>query len=94
MEIVIDPDVKAVAEFMQKSMPAAKLVSVASAVAALAPILWKRYQREDVDVLTLRHPQPPFVNNSTSLPIASECAPVCTCVGDGSAAARDAAEPT
>jgi hypothetical protein len=54
MELEIDPDVKAVIELMQSSMAAAKLVPVAEAVAALAPILWGRYETEDVTVLRLR----------------------------------------
>jgi hypothetical protein len=53
MELIIDPDVKAVAEFMQSRMPAAKLVSVASAIAALAPILWGNYGAEAIDALRL-----------------------------------------
>jgi hypothetical protein len=53
MELMIDPDVKAVVEFMQGNMPAAKLVSVAAAVAALAPILWGAFEAESVATLRL-----------------------------------------
>lgn len=53
MELIIDPDVKAVAEFMQSNMPASKLVSVASAVAALAPMLWGAFEAESVCALRL-----------------------------------------
>ena len=52
----IDPDVKAVAEFMQRNVAAAKLVGVAASVSALAPILWSRYEKEEVDALLLREP--------------------------------------
>jgi hypothetical protein len=54
MEIQIDQDVKAVAEFMQRTMPAAKLVGVAEAIAALSPLLWGRHGTEDVSALRLR----------------------------------------
>lgn len=53
MELICDDDVKAVCQFMQNSMPAAKLVSVAGAVAALAPILWGRFEAESVSALRL-----------------------------------------
>ena len=53
MELTIDPDVKSVAEFMQGSMPAAKLISVASAVAALAPSLWGHFEAEEIVSLRL-----------------------------------------
>lgn len=57
MELKIDDDVKAVAEFMQRNVKTARLVSVAQSVADLAPILWKRYEKEDVSALLLReHP--------------------------------------
>jgi hypothetical protein len=54
MRVEIDEDVKTVAEFMQKKLPASRLVSVASAVAALAPILWGRHSRDDVVALSLK----------------------------------------
>lgn len=56
MELLIDDDVKAVAEFMQQHVPAAKLASLASAVAELAPLLWGRYDREPVTALYLLPP--------------------------------------
>lgn len=55
MKLIIDPDVKAVAEFMQGNMSASKLVSVASAIAALAPILWGRFEPEGIAALQLQH---------------------------------------
>jgi hypothetical protein len=39
MEIVVDDNVRAVCEFMLANMEAAKLASVANAVAQLAPVL-------------------------------------------------------
>lgn len=40
MNIEIDPDVKALAEFMQKNIPADRLVDVAVSIGRIAPILW------------------------------------------------------
>jgi hypothetical protein len=53
MELEIDPDVKAAAEFMQANFAATKLIPVAEALSALAPILWGRYGREVVTPLSL-----------------------------------------
>lgn len=47
MRLELDPDVQAVAEFMQASMPASKLVAVAQAMGALAPVLWGKFEPED-----------------------------------------------
>ena len=40
MQAILDPDVQAVAEFMQTTIPMDRLQRVAGAVAALAPVLW------------------------------------------------------
>jgi hypothetical protein len=53
MDLEIDPDVKAVAEFMQSNMAAAKLVGVATAIGRLAPILWGRFGTEESQALSL-----------------------------------------
>ncbi len=53
MELQIDPDVKAVAEFMQEWVPAARLVSVVGGLAAIAPVLSGRYPAEEVTALKL-----------------------------------------
>ena len=39
-QLSVDADVKAVLEFMERNVPANKLVRVAAAAASLAPILW------------------------------------------------------
>ena len=75
MELEIDPDVKAVAEFMQSNMPAAKLVSVASAIAALAPILWGKYEAESVFALRLIASPLNAVRAGRILPCAKSPAP-------------------
>lgn len=53
-EIVIDDDVKAVAEFMQTHISnASRLVPVANALAALAPAMWGQYPAATVQPLRL-----------------------------------------
>lgn len=54
MDLEMDADVKAVAEFMQHNMAASRLVGVATAIGRLAPILWGRYLADDVQPLNLR----------------------------------------
>lgn len=58
MDLVFDEDVKAVAEFMQERLSANRLVSVANGLAAIAPLLWGRYDAEPVSVLQLVSPPP------------------------------------
>jgi hypothetical protein len=40
----IDPDVERVLAFMQRNLPAHKLLGVAAAVADLSKLLWSRYE--------------------------------------------------
>jgi hypothetical protein len=54
MEVMIDPDVKAVAEFMQSNIEARKLVGVAESLRAIGPILWGQYDRHPVQAMELR----------------------------------------
>lgn len=53
MEVKMDADVAAVASFMQTTLPAAKLVSVARAIGEVAPLLWRRYDTDAVIPLAL-----------------------------------------
>ena len=53
MTLTPDPDVLAVAQFMQRNVPTAKLVAVGTAIAALGPVLWGRYDREEIAALSL-----------------------------------------
>jgi len=59
MDLILDSDVRAVAEFMHQNMAAARLVAIARGIAALAPLLWGHYEAEEVSVLRLE--QPPIV---------------------------------
>jgi hypothetical protein len=58
MHLEVDKDVKHVLEFMQNSMPATKLLSVAKAIAELAPVLWGRFEAESIFALRLVSPAP------------------------------------
>jgi hypothetical protein len=58
MQIVVHDEVAAVAAFLLKEVPAARLVGVATAVAALAPLLWGHHAAEEVPPLRIAHPAP------------------------------------
>jgi hypothetical protein len=51
MEVVIDPHVRAVAEFMQRHVPPAKRMGVANRLVEIADLLWGHYEPEDVSGL-------------------------------------------
>jgi hypothetical protein len=53
MNLEIDPDVKMVAEFMQEKIAASRLKGTAEGLAAIATLLWGRYEPEDIQVLQL-----------------------------------------
>lgn len=90
MNLEIDQDVKAVAEFMQSNVAAARLVGVATAIGRLAPILWGRYSADDVHALALAQDQPIANANATLQSAAIGCGPVSMNAGDGSVAATGA----
>lgn len=54
MELKLDSDVQAVAEYMQRIIPAGKLISVAEQLPKLAELLWSRYEQEPCIALTLQ----------------------------------------
>gem|GEM_PF-4564557 len=51
--MIVDPEVEAVLQFMQDRFSATRLVPIAEAVSALAPVLWGRYGREAIAPLTI-----------------------------------------
>lgn len=53
MPIIVDDDLRTVAEYMQANVAAAKLVPLAEALNAVAPLLWGRYGRDDLVALSL-----------------------------------------
>jgi hypothetical protein len=52
--MIVDDDVKAVAEFMQGRIAASRLVAVADGLAAMAPLLWGRFQPEAIQAIRAR----------------------------------------
>ena len=54
MELQIDNDLKAVAEFMQAHVACGKLVSVARSISVLAPLLWGQHTVDDEELVPLR----------------------------------------
>ena len=53
MDIVLDADIKAVAEFMQGNIPASKLLGVAEHLPALAKLLWGDCHQEPYTPMSL-----------------------------------------
>ena len=58
INVVMDPDVQKVCEFMQRNMTADRLVSVAEKVGELAPILWGRHGRCELIALRFETEKP------------------------------------
>jgi hypothetical protein len=85
MEVVFDPDVRAVAKFMQSRLTAGRLVPVVNALTQIAPILWGRYAPETIDVLCLRYAQPNIKDREILLQGASESFPAVANADGGSA---------
>jgi hypothetical protein len=51
--VIVDADVQAVADFMQTRISASRLVAVADGLAAIAPLLWGRFQPEAIQAIRL-----------------------------------------
>jgi hypothetical protein len=56
LDLLLDPDVKTVLEFMQTRIPTEKLIGVASGVSAIAGTLWGQYAQKSVIAMMLVHP--------------------------------------
>lgn len=54
MDVIIDPDVKSVLQFMQSNVPASKLLAVADGVADLARLLWEHYKQDEIELLRIK----------------------------------------
>jgi hypothetical protein len=83
MEVVIDPDVKAVAEFMQSRIETRKLMGVAESLRVIAPLLWGHYEHAPVRSIELAS----LPITSERLLVASESPLGHTCAGGGFAVA-------
>lgn len=80
MEIGIDPSVGKVLEFMERNVEADRLVRVAAAIAAIAPVLWS-------DVVPLGRNPALFLSPESSRgqrSTATQLHPVRECASDGS----------
>jgi hypothetical protein len=58
MQIELDADVQRIAEQMQNTIPADKLVSVAESLSRLAPVLWGHHARAELVPLRMRADAP------------------------------------
>jgi hypothetical protein len=83
MKLRLDADVQAVAEFMQRSIPASRLMGVVAGLHTLAPLIWGRYDRVDVIPADLSAHDPRTQSSAT------QCGPVVVCAGDGSVGEED-----
>lgn len=83
MELIINPDVKSILEFMQDRIPVCRLVAIAESLPSMAKLLWDRYPQEPCPALTLDVPK----LTSPSQPNATESAPGQPCADGGSVAA-------
>lgn len=67
--MVVDEDVRAVAEFMQGRIAASRLVAVADGLAGIAPLLWGKFQPEAVQAIRLEGQ--PITASAAGRPAAS-----------------------
>lgn len=81
--VSLDPDVQAVASFMQETIPAPKLAGVARSLAALSGLLWGHLQQEEFRALSLCGA--PLIGETR--PVAIESGLESMCAGGGSAGA-------
>jgi hypothetical protein len=88
MNLITDPDIKAVLEFMQQKIPANKLVGVAERIPPMARLLWDVYPQQPCRPLAFDLPKPDLQN--PSLQDARVSPPVHIDVGDGSVEVKDA----
>ncbi len=84
MAALMDADIQAVVQFMQTHVPAARLVSVAAGLHALAPVMWGQYPCEAIKPLTVSPDDPRTQSNASGCFLGAEYA------GDGSAEAGGA----
>jgi hypothetical protein len=59
MNLKLDDDVRAVADFMVANIPAGRLVSVANCVSTIAPAIWGHHKSEPVVTIRLVEPRQP-----------------------------------
>ena len=54
-QLEFDPDLIAIAVYMQQYLPASRLVPIAKGLAAIAPLLWGEYESEVIHPFRLVH---------------------------------------
>lgn len=72
MQLTPDQDVLLVLTYMQRHVPAARLVAVARSIGQLAPIVWDQYETEGVAALRLRESITPSACDLRTQPTATE----------------------
>ena len=77
MELILDGDLQKVVEFMQRTVPAEKLVSISEVLPLMGRLLWSDYPQKPLVPLSICELQP----------TAIESVPEHTSAGDGSAVA-------
>jgi hypothetical protein len=80
MELQIDGDLQSVAEFMQRNIPASKLISVAEKLREVGRLLWAHYPQEPS--FGLRLSEPPLMSDLQQ--DASVSGPAAASAGGGS----------
>jgi len=88
MILSMDEDLQRVAEYMQKNIPAEKLVSVAAGLSKVATMLWGHFTPQAVQSLTLVA-EPISGDDQRTQPTSSECGLVTVSADDGSAVGMD-----
>lgn len=72
----INQEVLDVLAYIERTVVASRFVSVSEAVAKIAPILWDRYQKEEISPLLLRYPAPISDHELHTQSSSSELPPV------------------
>lgn len=70
LAFTIDPDVQAVLEFMQRSVPSFKLLGIAESMPEMARLLWSRYPQEPVVAVSLEA-KPLLLNTACETQLAA-----------------------
>lgn len=81
----IDPDLQAVAEFMQHTLPAGKLVTIAENLPQVARLLWSKFPQEPVVGASLTE----SAITSDLRQVSSVCGPALAYADGGSGAGVD-----
>ena len=84
MKVVVDEHLQIVLEFMQRSMPAWKLIGIAEALPQMARLLWGGVPQEPCTVVAFSLPK--TVGQNPTRQASTESSPVLACEHGGSEA--------